>query len=76
VELCVTGATGPVILPGIAVKAVLSTVQLSAVVAEEVVVAVAAAIAKQTVISVIAVAILPGIARTRIDVTDVMVLVI
>lgn len=66
-ELCVTGATGPVILPGIAVKAVLSTVQRSAAVAEEA--AVAAVIVKQIVTSVIAVAISPGIARTRIDVT-------
>lgn len=69
VELCATGATGPVILPGIVVKVVPSTVQRSAVAAEEVGMAVAAAIAKQTVTSATVVAILHGTVRIKIDVT-------
>lgn len=77
VELCAIVATVPDILPGIAVKPAPSTAQLSAVAAEEEAVAVAAiATAKPTVTSVIAVAISPAIVRTRIGVTDVMVLAI
>lgn len=76
VELCAIAATVPDILPGIAVRPALSTAQLSAVVAEAVVVlAVAAVTAKPTVSSVIAVAIWRVTVKTKkIDVTDVTVL--
>jgi len=72
VELCAIGATVPDILPGIAARPAPSTAQLSAVVAEAVVVVLAVAVVvaavsvKPTVSSVIVVAIWHVIVKTRI----------